>query len=183
MSPFVGLSFEPQRQAALLAVADFVSLRHSPSDLFRQVAPQLRAVVSFDVINFALYDPSQMKMKMSWWDESHGLSEPVEVGIDESIVGSVWRNQLSIGVDNLNVERQYRPEVRWLQERGMRSYCTLPLTTFREKLGSLGFGSAAVAAFGKNDIEFLRYAVELIALGLDAGLPDAELGQEAGRQR
>lgn len=183
MSPFVGFSFTPQRQAALLEIADFVTLRYSPSDLFRQVAPRLRAVASFDGLNFALYDPSQKKMKMSWWDETHGLSEPVEVGVDESIVGAVWRNQIATCADNLNLERQYKPEVQWLQERGMRSYCVLPLTTFRENLGSLGFGSARFAAFAKNDIDFLRYAVELIAPGLDPKLPDAELAEEAARQR
>jgi hypothetical protein len=72
MSPFVGLSFEPQRQAALLEVVDFVSLRYSPSDLFRQVAPRLRTLVAFDGLNFALYDSSQKKMKMRWWNEIHG---------------------------------------------------------------------------------------------------------------
>src|ERR1700691_1039434 len=142
MSPFVGLTLEPQRQTALLEVADFVSFRYSPADLFPQVAPRLRALVPFDGLNFALYDSSQKKMKMSWWDEHHGLSEPMEVGVDESIVGSVWRNQIATCADRLNLERLYKPEAQWLQERGMRSYCALPLTTFREKLGALGFGSA-----------------------------------------
>jgi formate hydrogenlyase transcriptional activator len=183
MSPFVGLSFEPQRQTALLEVADFVSFRYSPADLFPQVAPRLRALVPFDGLNFALYDPSQKKMKMRWWDETHGLSEPMEIGVDESIVGSVWRNQIAACVDNLNLERQYQPEAQWLQERGMSSYCAFPLTIFREKLGSLGFASARVAAFAENDVNFFRYAVELLALGLDSALPGAALAEEAGRQR
>ncbi len=183
MSPFVALKFEPRRQTVLLEVAESVSLHHSPADLFREVAPRLRSVVSFEGVNFALYDPSQKKMKMRWWDGTHGLSEPMELGVDESIVGSVWRNQIATCADSLNLEKQYRPEAQWLQERGVRSYCALPLTTFREKLGSLGFGSATFAAFALEDINFLRYAVELLALGLDPKLPDATLAEEAGRQR
>src|ERR1700685_2668361 len=122
MSPFVGLSFEPQRQTVLLEVADFVSLRYPPADLFREVAPLLRTVVSFDGFNFALYDSSQKKMKMRWWNEIHGLSEPVEVGVDESIVGSVWTNQIATCVDSLNLERQHKPEAQLLQEGGRRYY-------------------------------------------------------------
>jgi formate hydrogenlyase transcriptional activator len=183
MSPFAALNLEPQRPAALLAVADFLCRRRAPAELFHELAPPLQSAVPFDILNFARYNSSPKKMRMQLWDQSQGLSEPLEVGVDESIAGSVWRNQIATCIDDLNLHKQFKAEVEWLQRRGMSSYCVLPLTTFREKLGALGFASTRVAAFSKDDVNFLRRAAELLALCLDPKLSDAMLAEETARQR
>jgi hypothetical protein len=53
------LQLDAQRNAALLEMADVVTLRHDPSELFRYLAPRLRAVLPFGFVNFALCDPAR----------------------------------------------------------------------------------------------------------------------------
>ncbi len=183
MCPFSSLNLVPQRQAALLAVVDVICLRHEPAELFREIAPHLRSSVAFDLISFALYDSSHEKIKMHLWEEFQGLSAPMETGVDDSIAGSVWRNQTATCIDNAEQTKRFESEVPRLRLRQISSYCAIPLTNFREKLGALGFGSKQVAAFSAEDIDFLRRAVELIALGVDATLSDEMLAEEVARQR
>src|SRR5438105_5659790 len=87
---------DPQRYASLLEMADVVSRHHHPGDLFRELAPRLRAVTSFDSINFAIYDHFHDLMKLHVWEGSDGLKAPLEVSVQEAAVGWVWKNQSAL---------------------------------------------------------------------------------------
>ncbi|MGB2603770.1 MAG: hypothetical protein WBC78_09255, partial [Candidatus Sulfotelmatobacter sp.] len=124
---------DPQRHAALLGIADIVCRRQNPGELFPKLAPHLRSVLSFDLLTFSICDPPQRIMKMYLWEGSQGLHGPLEVPVEESIVGSVWRNQTAACIDGLTAEKQFESELQWLREQEVQSYCVLPLTNFHEK--------------------------------------------------
>ena len=171
------------RHAALLAVADVVSLRHAPGDLFREVSALLRPLLSFDLISVALWNSTQRFMEMHSWEESTQQYGPLEIAAEDSVVKSVWRNQTATSVDTLTEGRHFRRGPRWLRDRDIRSYAVFPLTNFREKLGAIGFGSKLSRAFSDQDIQFLHHVAELMALGVDTALPEATLIEELGRLR
>jgi formate hydrogenlyase transcriptional activator len=173
----------PQRHAALLGMADIVCLRQDPGELFRKLAPHLRSVLSFYLLTFAVGDSLQRIMKMYWWEGSQWLHGPLEVPVEESLAGSVWRNQSVACVENLTVDKQFEPELQWLREQEIQSYCVLPLTNFREKLGALGFGSKQTHGFDHRDLHFLGRVAEMVALCIDATLADETRAEEVGRLR
>ncbi len=177
------LELDSRRYDALLGMAEVVSLRHDLGELFRDLAPQLRSVVPFDLVNFARFDSARKTMKMFLWEGGEWPREPVESPPEESAEESVWRNQTVLSIDDLTAEKHFEPQLRWLREYEIRSYCVLPLTNFHEKLGALGFGSKRTGAFGDQNIEFLRRVAEIVALGLDSALDDATLAEEVGRMR
>jgi formate hydrogenlyase transcriptional activator len=177
------LEFDPPRHAALLGMADAACLRQSPFEVLDKLASHLQPLLSFDLINLSLCDSPRKVMKMHLWGESQWSPKPLEVAVEESAVGSVWRNQDTASIDNLTVEKEFEPELRWLIEHEIRSYCMLPLTNFREKLGALGFGSKRIHAYDRQDVDFLRPVAEMVALCADTELAEATLREEVNRLR
>jgi formate hydrogenlyase transcriptional activator len=162
-----------QQYARLLGVADEVSLRHDLGFLFQNLAPRLRSILSFDFINFCLHH--QGKMRMYVWDGGDWPPRPLEVSIEEAVVGWVWQNQSVMAIDDLRQEKRFEKGLRWLRERQLRSYCVLPLTTPHEKLGALGFGSERPHAFSPHDISFLGRVADMVALCMDNSLAELAL--------
>jgi formate hydrogenlyase transcriptional activator len=177
------LELNAQRHAALLEVAEVVSQRREPADLLRDLVPHLQAIVSFDCLNFALCDPARQIVKMYIWEGAEWPREPVESPLEESAEGSVWRNQAVLSIEDLSRDRPVGPRLPWLLERKIRSYCVLPLTSFHEKQGALGFGSKRAYAFSLKDIQFLRCVAEIVALSVDCTLPEITLAEERARLR
>ncbi len=174
---------DSQRHAALGSMADLIGFRHAPEDLFRALAPHLQSVLPVDVLNLALGDPVRKVMKLSFWEGSLSWHAALEVPAEESPAGSAWRNQNPALIDMLRPEKKFDPELQWLREHDIRSYCLLPLTDFREKLGALGFASRRLHAFRERDMRFLHSVTEIVALGVDSALDEKVLAEEAGRLR
>ena len=173
---------DQRRHPARLEIAEVVS-SSDPGRLFGNLVPRLRNVVPFDFVNFALCDPARQIMKMHVWEGGPWPHEPLEVAVEESAVGWVWRNQTVLAIDDLLGEGRFEPGLRWLHERELRSYYVFPLTTFQEKLGALGFGSKRAHAFSSHDIQFLRRVAEMVALCVDETEAKTSLVEEKARLR
>ena len=141
------LKLDVQRHTALLEMADVLSRHHEPSDLFRGLAPSLRAVVPFDFLNFALHEPSVQLMKLHVWNGEDWPATPREIAVDEAAVGWVWEHQQPLTVDDLERESRFERGLAYLRDHQVRSYCVAPLTSSQTKLGALGFGSRRPHAF------------------------------------
>jgi formate hydrogenlyase transcriptional activator len=177
------LEFDLLRHAVLLAVADAVCLRHEPGELIRDLAPQLRTVVAFDFVTFARFDSSRKIMKLFLWEGAERPRGALEIAVEDAAVGSVWRNQEALSIEDLSTEKRFGPELQWLREHHLQSYCVLPLTTVQEKLGALGFGRKRAHAFSSQDIQFLQRVAEMVALSTDTTLAEATLLDECARLR
>jgi len=116
-----GLELDLQRHAALLEMADLLSRHHEPSDLFRGLAPGLRAVVPFDFLNFALHDSTENLMKLYVWDGAEWPERPLEVAIDNSVVGWVWKHRQSVTIDDLERETTFHSGLEWLRDYKLSS--------------------------------------------------------------
>ncbi len=170
-----------QRSHALLEMADVVSRRRQPADLFRDLVPHLRTIVSFDLLNFALYDSARKTMQMYVWVGAEWPRVPMEIAVEEAAVGWAWQNQTALSIADLRTEKRFEPGLRWLHEHELHSYCVLPLTTVQEKLGALGFGSKRASAFSSDDVQFLQRVAEMVALWADNTRTPATLVAEKDR--
>ncbi|HYL96646.1 MAG TPA: PAS domain-containing protein, partial [Terriglobales bacterium] len=170
-----------QRHAALLEMADVLSRHHEPSDLFRGLAPSLRAVVPFDFLNFALHEPVARLMKLHVWNGEDWPALPREIPVNEAAVGWVWEHQQAIAIDDLQQETRFERGLAWLRDHQMRSYCVAPLTTPQTRLGALGFGSRRPFAFSAREFRYLRRIAEIVALCVDRALVLSTLAEERKR--
>ncbi len=71
--------------------------------------------------------------------------------------------------------------LRTLHEKGLRSYCWLPLTTAQKRLGTLGLGSSQTNAYGEKDMRLLPRVAKLVAVAVENALTREALVEEKER--
>ena len=168
------------RYEALLQMADLVVHRHGLPDLLPELAQRLHKVASFEVANFSLYDSEKKVMRMHFWEGNEPLSELAELPLEQAACGVALETQEPVVWPDLQTETRFQRSVSLLIEKGIRSYCTLPLTAQR-RLGALGLGSSQVNAFSENDVRLLRRVADLVALAMENAMAHAAFQQEKER--
>ncbi len=169
-----------RRYDDLLKIADVVCSQQRPVDLFPALLPHLRSSVSCDILIRALPDPSQNTMHTQVWDGTE-LCRTEEWPVEETAVGWTWRNQQVLSLDEVNSETRFEQCMHYLRERGMHSYCVLPLTSSQLRFGSLGVASAVAGTFRSSEVQFLRRVADLVALSLDETQISSSLLEEKAR--
>src|ERR1700686_1686780 len=163
-------SGELRRYEALLQTADLVVHHQELSDLFRELALRLREFADFELASFSLHDSLKNVMRVHTWEGSTLATAPDEVPVEESACGWVWRHQQPLVLPAEPFDNHFPRSVTYLRERGIRSYCTLPLTTAQRKLGALGLGSSREDVYGEKNRALLRNSAELVALARENAL-------------
>jgi formate hydrogenlyase transcriptional activator len=152
----------------LLSIADLMVQKCSLAEMMQHLASCLKPVAAFDFLNLSLYEKAAHRMRLHLWPAEHPKAPPTHVSVEESISGWVLQHQEPLIFPEIDTEQTRFPRVvKLLREQGVRSYCMLPLTTARNRLGAIGFGSAQVAAHDHNDIAFLSRIAEMVALSLE----------------
>src|SRR5579864_2023933 len=169
------------RYEMLLQMADLVVHHRDVPELLPELAQQLRKVASFEVASFSLYDPEKKVMRMHLWEGSERLSDLAELPVEESACGFVWEKQRPMIWPDLHQETRFQQAVNILIEKGVRSYCGLPLTTGEKRFGALGLGSSRPNAYGEQDVQLLRRVADLVALGLENAMSQAAFLEEKER--
>jgi formate hydrogenlyase transcriptional activator len=170
-----------RRYEALLEMADLVVHHHSLPELFVAMAERLRQVAAADAANFSLYDPTKNVMRLHVWEGSELAPIPLEVPVEESPSGWAWQNQQPLVVPDLASDPRFPPVMETLRERGLRSYCWLPLTTAQKRLGTLGLGSSRANAYTERDMHLLPRVAKLVAVAVENALTREALAREKER--
>ena len=170
-----------RRYETLLRAADLVARHAGLADLFADLIGLLRDVAVFDFAAFSLYNSANNLMHLYLWDGSKLNPAPFELPIDNSPLGWVWQNQQPLVVSDYLSDKRFPPLSEVLTEKGVRSYCALPLTSATRRLGGLGLGSTSVGAYGEHDVRLLHRVADLTALAVENVLTRAALEGEKQR--
>ena len=168
------LSHERDRLRLLLEVSESIAAHRNLNDLFEDLAHRLPPVVPFDFINLLLHDPARdvMRLHILVAPEGATIHPGLELPIDESAAGLVWRTQQPLVVEDLDVEHRFPRLISMMRENGVRSFCTIPLTTALRRLGSLGFGSLTRTRYQQADLHFMQQVANQVAVAVDNVLHD-----------
>jgi formate hydrogenlyase transcriptional activator len=178
---FLNGSVERDRYEMLLQMADLMVVHRSLPELLQQLESRLRAVVHCDLANFSLYDPAQNLMRLYLWSEGESLGEPIALPVQGSLSGSVWQNQQSRLCSDFDLLEDFPSIHRLVVKFALRSYAAVPLSTARQRLGALGFGSSLAQAYSENDLRFLERIGQLAALTLENSRAQDSLDREKRR--
>jgi len=162
-------------------MADLVVHHHNLPELFSALAGRLRQVAAVDAANFSLYDPINNVMRLHFWEGSEAVPAPTELSVEESPSGWAWQNQQALVVPDLAADPRFPPALGIVRDRGLRSYCWLPLTTEKKRLGTLGLGSSQVNAYSEKDMRLLPRVAKLVAVAVDNALTHEALVREKER--
>src|SRR5438128_2593488 len=133
-----------QQYQTLLAVAEAIVCHRDLHALFHDLADRLHQVVRFDYLILVLHDAASDNMRLHVLETSEAESPRpgILIPVDEAPSGLVWQTQQPLIIPN--VEKESRWPRLWEQlyrPHGMMSFCYLPLTTGRHRLGALTFAS------------------------------------------
>ncbi|HXO36969.1 MAG TPA: sigma 54-interacting transcriptional regulator [Candidatus Acidoferrales bacterium] len=165
----------------LLKMVDLVVHHRNLPELFVAMAGQLSDVPEDEIINFSLYDPRRNVMRLHVLEGNDLARPPIEIPVVDSPSGIAWQTQQPQVVPDVNAETRFPSVLNLLRNKGIRSYCTLPLTTAGKRLGALGLGSPRVSAYREESLRSLRKVTELVALAVENALTREALQQETER--
>ncbi len=162
-----------QQYRALLAVAEAIISHRDLHALFHDLADRIRRVVSFDYLLLVLHDKARDSMRLHVLESSQPTSaqEGMLTPIGESPAGLVWQTQQPLIIPNVEEESRW-PRLRdqVFRPHGMSSLCYVPLTTVRQRLGTLAFASGQRAAYNSADVDFLQLVANQVAVGVENAL-------------
>jgi formate hydrogenlyase transcriptional activator len=165
------------RYQALLAVsAAIVSQRDLPA-LFHDLTPRLGQVVPFDFLALVLHEAADDTMHLRVLE----TCEPVPPGTvivlptDEDPAGLVWQTQQPLITSRLADLERWPRLLERARPYGVQSYCWLPLTTARRRLGALVFTSNQPSTYDAADVGFLQQVANQVAVAVENALAFQEI--------
>ena len=177
------LTRDRDRLRLLLEVSEAIASHRDLVELFRDLAQRLPEIVPFDYINAVLYEPARdvMRLWLLVTATPSTISPGLELPVDESPGGVVWKTQRPMTVNDVTQERRFPKLMAMLRENGVQSFCVVPLTTAQRRLGAMGFGSLQRRTYQEAEIHFMQQVAHQVAVAVDNAL-HAESAQSAQRQ-
>jgi PAS domain S-box-containing protein len=159
-----------ERYEALLRVSETLISIRSSKELFSILARELRAVVNFYVLGVGIYDENAHEVRLTSYDEPGIPHEVPKLAPEETFSWWVYQHQQPLIIPSLHAETRFPAVVEMLKNRGVRSTCTLPLTTVHRRLGGLAVGSREADAYSREEVGFLSLVAKQVALAVDDAL-------------
>jgi formate hydrogenlyase transcriptional activator len=140
--------------------------------LIRDLSVRLQEAVQFDYIGLLLYDPLRNVLRVQTMETPIQLpiAAGFEMGVDESPAGEAWKSQQPFISPDLASDDRYRPLFQLLKDLGVKSYCSLPLTSPVRRLGALSFCSLHRDAYPREHVDFLQLVARQVAVAVDNAL-------------
>ncbi|MBZ5563344.1 MAG: sigma 54-interacting transcriptional regulator [Acidobacteriia bacterium] len=153
----------------LLEVSESIASHRDLSALMHDLAPRLHGLVEFDGLALLLYNPGRNTMRMHILEaaDTKALRPGIELPAEETPAGWTVETQEPLLVSDVERESRFPRITTMMKADGVRSFCTLPLTSSVRRLGALGFASRRLGAYTREDVEFMRYVARQVAVAVD----------------
>jgi formate hydrogenlyase transcriptional activator len=141
--------------------------------LFRGLWKSLSALIRFDHLLLTLIDEHNRSLRIETIAGDPPLDSPV--GRDFPLEGSpselAWKSQQPLYIPDLNLETRFRPDVMHdLRRHQLSSGLWVPLSTVRQRLGSMVFAARAIDPYSAEDREFMQHVARHVAIAVENAL-------------
>jgi formate hydrogenlyase transcriptional activator len=150
---------------SLLVVSAAISAQRDISSLVETLIERLHTVVELDAFSLVLYEPTRDLVPES--ESLKKLPLLIDLPIENSPGGWVWREQQPLILPNLAREGRFPEFVEASREGGIESSCFLPLTSNGRHLGAIGFGRTKASSYSEIDLDFLQQFAKQVAVALN----------------
>jgi formate hydrogenlyase transcriptional activator len=162
----------PERYEALLHATAAIAGYRDCESFERLFAGELRRVISFDYLNFLIFDEADCTVEWRLFESSISgtPSADEEVLGDETTSMWVFEHQQPIVIADWDCETRFKGTKRIIDRLGISSTCTLPLTTVHRRLGVIEVGSSRPNAYPEEEVSLLSLVANHLALTIEAAL-------------
>jgi formate hydrogenlyase transcriptional activator len=171
-SEILAATLPDTRYETLIRVSNAIGTYRDPKDLFRALVRELQRVVQFDCVGVSIYDEKSNTFHRHFVEAETEAAIPPdpELTMEESDAWWVYQNQEPLVTSLADHHAQDCKFRAILKKHGIRSVCTLPLTTAHSKVGALTFASKTANIYSAEEVYFLSVVAEQIALAFDNAL-------------
>jgi formate hydrogenlyase transcriptional activator len=182
------VSRSDSQYATLLEVSRAIAAHQSLTELFQDLGRRLHSVLNFNYLSLILHDPVHevMRLHTLHFDGVATIQPGMEFGMGESPSAEVWRTQKPITFGDVDEASRFPRAIRVLLDNGLRSFCSLPLTTARRRLGTLNLGNSKPNVFQPSALAVLQLVAAQVAVAVENALNYEEaraLQQQVIRER
>jgi formate hydrogenlyase transcriptional activator len=163
------------RYEALLAVSAAIVAHRDLYALFHDLAGRLRQVVRFDYLTLVLHDAATNTMRMHVLEPPEPTEPAIVLPPEEDPAGLVWQTQQPLITSSLAELKRWPRLLERVQSYGVQSYCWLPLTTARRRLGTLVLTSKQPSTYQAADVGFLQQVANQVAVAVENALTIQEI--------
>ena len=177
-APFDGQSaITDEQYRALLAVSEAIVSNRDLPVLLHELGGRLRQIVRFDYLSLVLHEAATNTMRLHVLEAAENLSEPfvLVLPVDDDPAGLVWQTQQPLIIATMDELTRWPALLERVQPYGVHSYCWLPLTTARRRLGTLVFSSKQPSAYHAADSGFLQLVANQVAVAVENALAFQEI--------
>jgi transcriptional regulator with GAF, ATPase, and Fis domain len=157
------------RYEALFRVSDCLRAHQDIEGLFRVLPLQLHPVLDFNYMSVFLNTKSADGA--SWFvpddDDHSALTVAREVLIEQAHISWAFKHQQPAIIGKLDREVRFSGSKQLLSERGLQSGCAVPITTTHRRLGAMFLGSARPCPGSDEEVRFLSFVADRVALAVD----------------
>ncbi|MGD1076946.1 MAG: sigma 54-interacting transcriptional regulator [Candidatus Sulfotelmatobacter sp.] len=167
------------RYLALLEVSSAIASHRTLEELFTDLAHRLHPIIDFNYLSVLLYDSAQnvMRVHILESDGADSVRPGMEFSMDESPSAWVWTHQQPLVIDDLDRDIRFTRPIRLMQEYGVRSFCSVPLTTPRRRLGAFSLGHTSPNAYALDQLEIQKLTANHVAVAVENALNHQEATQ------
>ena len=173
------LTHDRDRLRLLLEVSESIASHRDLAELFHDLAGRLPRVFKFSYILVILHDPERNVMRLHILEAPRPgrIAPGVELPIEDSAGGWVWQHQQPVVCTNVDHETRFPKVIKMMREEGVRSFCLVPLTTARRRLGALAVGSFEEHHYGGAVLEFLQQVAKQVAVAVENALAFQQIAE------
>lgn len=161
-----------QQYQTLFDVAEAIVAHRDLKALLHDLAGRLRQVVQFDALALVRYDADANLMHRHVFDRAKPLAvePPASIPFEDDPGGQVLKTQQPLVFSSLAQANAWPRYLERIKPLGATSICILPLTTARNRLGTLVFASDQEGAYESVDLEFLQLVAKQVAVAFENAL-------------
>src|SRR5262245_43999311 len=159
------------RLQTLLSVGESITSSRELDDLFRRLVDQLGSIISFDFLGLVLYEADRGIARTRVLETADMVLAPrPDNAIEDTPAGWVIESQRPLIVADTAAETRWPGVMAEIRDHGIVSFCSLPLTTARRRLGTLAFGRRERVTYAPADVEFMGEVAKLVAVAVENAL-------------
>ena len=161
-----------QRYQTLLAVGEAIVAHRDMQSLLHDLAGRLRQIVRFDGVILVRHDAENNLLHRHVYDHAEPLpaEPPLAFAVEDEPGGLVLQTQEPLILSNLAELGRWPRYLERVEPLGAKSICILPLTTARQRLGTLVFASKQEGAYSAADLDFLGRVAQQVAVAFENAL-------------
>src|SRR6516225_11728286 len=172
-----------QQYRTLLAVSQAIVSQRDLHALFHELADRLHQVARFDFLALVLHEAASNTMRLHVLETAEHVPPGTVIVLppEEDPAGLVWQTQQPLITSRVAELTRWPRLLERVQPYGVESFCWLPLTTARRRLGALVFTSKQPSAYDTADLDFLQQVANQVAVAVENAMAFQQIEALNGR--